>query len=193
MFVSFEGLDGVGKSTQLRLLGDDLRRTGHEVVQCREPGGTALGEEVRRLVLDQVVIPVSARAEALLFAVSRAQLLAEVIEPALARGAWVLCDRFADSSIAYQGVARGLGSDAVRELQRFATGGRLPDRTILLVGPERRGASPDRIEAEGDAFHEAVGRAFEAIAAAEPERVRRVDAVGDPHVVADRVRVALGA
>jgi dTMP kinase len=193
MFVSFEGLDGVGKSTQLRLLADELRRTGHDVVRCREPGGTALGEEVRRLVLDQVSIPVAARAEALLFAVSRAQLLAEVIEPALARGAWVLTDRFADSSIAYQGAARGLGVDAVRELQLFATDGRQPDRTILLVGPERRAGVPDRIEAEDEAFHVEVARAFDAIAAAEPARVRRVDASGEPEEVARRVRAALDA
>jgi dTMP kinase len=192
MFVSFEGLDGVGKSTQLRLLGEELRRAGHEVVRCREPGGTPLGDEVRRLVLEQVTIPVDARAEALLFAVSRAQLLAEVIEPALARGAWVLTDRFADSSIAYQGAARGLGVEAVRELQRFATAGRLPDRTILLVGPERRGGEPDRIEAEDEAFHSAVGRAFEAIAADEPDRVALVDASGEPEAVARRVRAALG-
>ena len=192
MFVSFEGLDGVGKSTQLVLLGDELGRAGHEVVRCREPGGTALGEEVRRLVLEQTEFAVAARAEALLFAASRAELLAEVIEPALARGAWVLTDRFADSSIAYQGAGRGLGPEAVRELQRFATAGRLPDRTILLVGPDRRGAERDRIESEDDAFHATAGRAFEAIAAAEPDRVRRVDATGEPGAVALRVRAALG-
>lgn len=191
MFVSFEGPDGVGKSTQIRLLAEHLERGGQEVVSCREPGGTALGEAVRRLVLDQGGLPVAPRAEALLFAASRAELLEEVIEPALARGAWVLSDRFADSSVAYQGAARGLGLEAIRELQRFATAGRSPERTVLLVGPERRDAAPDRIESEDDEFHAAVARAFEEIAAAEPDRVRRVDARGDPETVALRVREAL--
>ncbi len=193
MFLSLEGLDGVGKSTQARLLAAHLRSRGGEVVECREPGGTALGERVRSLVLDHGAWSVGPRAEALLFAVSRAQLVAEVIRPALDRGAWVVCDRFLDSSVAYQGAVRGLGPSAVREVSLFATGGLLPDRTFYLRGPARTPASPDRIEIEGAAFHVSVAAAFDAIAAAEAERFRVIDAVGSVEDVAARVIGALDA
>src|SRR4051812_37837754 len=136
MFVSLEGLDGVGKSTQAGRLAARLRAEGHDVVECREPGGTALGERLRALVLDDDVA-IGSRAEALIFAAARAQLVEEVIGPARERGAWVVCDRFLDSSVAYQGGARELGLDAVRELSVFATGELLPDRTVLLVGERR--------------------------------------------------------
>ncbi len=193
VFVTLEGLDGVGKTTQAGLLAARLRADGHEVVECREPGGTALGERVRALLLDRGSAPVGARAEALLFAAARAQLVAEVIAPARARGAWVVCDRFLDSSVAYQGAGRALGADDVRRVSLFATGGVVPDRTLLLVGQTRSTGGPDRIEAEGQAFHEAVGAGFAAIAAAEPGRVRIVDGSGEVDVVHARVWAALHA
>ena len=193
MFVSLEGLDGVGKSTQARLLAERLRAAGHEVVECREPGGTPLGERVRSLVLDHGDWDVSPRAEALLFAASRAQLVADVIGPALARGAWVICDRYIDSSVAFQGGGRGLGPETVRDVSLFATAGLLPDRTILLVTTPREAADADRIESEGDGFRAAVAATFAAIAEAEPARVAAVDADADVATVADRVWTALRA
>ena len=193
MFVSLEGLDGVGKSTQARLLAERLRAAGHEVVECREPGGTPLGEHVRALVLDHGDWDVSPRAEALLFAASRAQLVADVIAPALARGAWVICDRYIDSSVAFQGDGRGLGRDVVRAVSLFATDGLLPDRTVVLVTTPRESTEADRIESEPDDFRAAVSDAFAAIAAGEPERVVAIDADGDVATVAERVWAALGA
>jgi dTMP kinase len=193
MFVSLEGLDGVGKSTQARLLAERLRAAGHEVVECREPGGTPLGERLRSLVLDHGDWDVGPRAEALLFAASRAQLVADVITPALARGAWVVCDRYIDSSVAFQGGGRGLGPSQVRDVSLFATDGLLPDRTIILVTTPREAAEADRIESEGDGFRAAVSATFAAIAADEPERVAAVDADADVATVADRVWTALDA
>jgi dTMP kinase len=191
VFVSLEGLDGVGKTTQAALLANRLREQGHEVVQCREPGGTALGEGLRDLLLHNRAVDVGPRAEALLFAAARAQLVEEVIAPARARGAWVVCDRFLDSSVAFQGGARELGLDTVRELSVFATGGLLPDRTILLVGERRVLFEPDRIEGEGDAFHDRVAEGFAALAEREPERVRTVDGSGSVDEVGARVWAAV--
>jgi len=193
MFVSLEGLDGIGKSTQARLLAERLRAAGHDVVECREPGGTALGERVRSLVLDRGDWDVAPRAEALLFAASRAQLVADVIRPALARGAWVVCDRYLDSSVAFQGGGRGLGLDRIRNVSLFATDGLLPDRTIVLVGTPRAPEVADRIEVEGDGFRAEVADAFLEIARREPERVALVDAAGDVAEVAGRVWGAVGA
>jgi len=193
MFVSLEGLDGIGKSTQARLLAERLRAAGHDVVECREPGGTALGERVRSLVLDRGDWDVAPRAEALLFAASRAQLVADVIRPALARGAWVVCDRYLDSSVAFQGGGRGLGLDRIRDVSLFATDGLLPDRTIVLVGTPRAPEVADRIEVEGDGFRAEVADAFLEIARREPARVALVDAAGDVAEVADRVWEAVGA
>ena len=193
MFVSLEGLDGVGKSTQARLLAERLRTAGHEVVDCREPGGTPLGERVRTLVLDHGDWDVTPRAEALLFAASRAQLVADVIAPALDRGAWVICDRYIDSSVAFQGGGRALGPETVRGVSLFATGGLVPDRTIILVTTPREAAEADRIESEGDGFRRAVAATFAAIAEAEPDRVAAVAADGDVDTVAERVWAALGA
>ena len=186
MFVSLEGLDGVGKTTQAGRLAARLRAEGHDVIECREPGGTALGERLRALVLDDDVA-IGSRAEALIFAAARAQLVEDVIGPARERGAWVVCDRFLDSSVAYQGGARELGLDVVRELSVFATGGLLPDRTVLLVGERRDTGAPDRIEREDGAFHERVDGGFAAIAEREPTRVRTVDARGSVDDVAERV------
>ncbi len=193
MFVTFEGLDGCGKSTQARLLAERLRVLGREVVECREPGATALGERVRGLVLDHGGWAIGARAEALLFAASRAQLVEEVVRPALARGACVVCDRFLDSSVAYQGGGRGLGLEAVRALSLFAIDGVLPDRTVILAGTVSAIGAPDRIESEDDGFRARVGAAYAELAAAEPARIRVVDAQGAVADVAARVREAVGA
>jgi dTMP kinase len=135
VFITFEGLDGSGKTTQVELLREALEREGRVVVTTREPGGTPLGEEIRRLLLHSS--DVSPWAEAALFAAARAELVSEVIRPALSRGADVLCDRYVDSSIAYQGIARKLGTDRVLDLNRAAVDGVLPERTfVLLVEPE---------------------------------------------------------
>ncbi len=190
MFVSLEGPDGVGKSTQVALLVERLRGMGLDVVQCREPGGTELGERVRGLLLDGDVV-LGDRAEALLFAAARAQIVDEAIRPALERGAWVVCDRFIDSSIVYQGIARGLGVDAIRDVSLFATSGVLPVRTIVLHGVERRAAVPDRIEAAGDDFHRRVLRGFLTLEELDPKRVRLVEAQGSVEAVAERVWAAL--
>jgi dTMP kinase len=190
MFVSLEGPDGVGKSTQVALLADRLRGVGIEVVQCREPGGTELGERVRALLLDPQV-ELSDRAEALLFAAARAEIVEQVIAPALARGAWVVCDRFIDSSLVYQGVGRGLGIEEVRDVSLFATGGLLPVRTIVLHGVARRDAVPDRMESAGEAFHARVEQGFLQLGKLDPARVRLVDAQGSEAEVAERIWSAL--
>jgi len=192
MFVSLEGPDGVGKTTQVALLVERLQAAGHEVMQCREPGGTALGERVRSLLLAGDV-EIGDRAEAMLFAAARAQIVDEVIRPALAAGRWVVCDRFIDSSIVYQGIARGLGIEPIRDASLFATGGLLPARTIVLHGVDRRAAEPDRIEAAGADFHDRVREGFLQLAERFPERVVLVDARGARDVVAERIYAAVVA
>lgn len=182
-FVSFEGVDGSGKSTQAGLLADALRARGLTVRSVREPGGTALGEAVRSLLLDSDPGSVDARAEVFLFAASRAQLVERVIRPALEAGEWVVADRFLDSSLAYQGGGRELGIERVLEANRMAVGDWLPDLTVLVdvspaVAAGRRCAGPDRIEAEGGDLQERVARAYDALAAMFPERYGRVPGDG---------------
>lgn len=191
MFVSFEGLDGSGKTTQVERLRARLEADGREVVTAREPGGTALGEQLRALVLHGGEM--TPWAEALLYAAARAELVAEVIEPALARGADVLLDRYFDSSVAYQGIGRGLGLHEVLELNLLAIGGLVPDRTfVLAVDPtsslERVGGSPDRIEREGEAFHARVAAGYEELAALFPERLVLLDGTLDPETLAERIQ-----
>ena len=190
MFVSLEGPDGVGKTTQAALLAERLRAVGLEVVQCREPGGTELGERVRAVLLDPQVT-MGDRAEALLFAAARAEITQEVIVPALERGAWVVCDRFIDSSLVYQGIARGLGIEPILDVSLFATGGVLPARTLVLHGVDRRDEEPDRMEAAGADFHARVAEGFLELAALESERIRLVDARGAQEEVARRIWDAL--
>jgi dTMP kinase len=192
VFISFEGLDGSGKTTQAAMLADALELEGLTVVRVREPGGTATGERVRELLLDADA-SIGAAAEALLYAAARAQLVDEVIRPALARGETVVADRFIDSSLAYQGVARKLGVDEVLLVNRFATDGLMPNLTLLLELPQdeaasRRGGTPDRMEAEGSGFHAEVARGFAEAAERFPERVRTIDASGPPREVLARVR-----
>lgn len=200
-FVTFEGIEGTGKSTQLERLADRLRRGGVDVVVTREPGGTALGRELRGLLLRPTEEPMSPLAELLLYLTDRAQHLTEIVEPALANGAVVLSDRYKDATLAYQGHARALGVERVRELHRFPPLDRDPDRTILLeLGPEvalnrasRRNLECDvadtegRFEQESLDFHRRVAEGYRALAAAEPERIRVVDALGSVEDVEHRV------
>ena len=190
MFVSFEGLDGSGKTTQVQLLRARLEADGREVVTAREPGGTELGEQVRALLLHGGEM--TPWAEALLYAAARAELVAEVVAPALGRGADVLLDRYLDSSVVYQGVARGLGLEEVWELNLTAVGGLLPDRTfVLAIDPgsaERRvGAAPDRIERAGVEFHTRVADAYARLAALHPERIVVLDGALPAETIAEQV------
>jgi dTMP kinase len=196
MFVTFEGLDGSGKSTQAQLLSQNLAAAGREAVATREPGGTPLGEAIRALLLDGSV-EVSAWAEASLFAAARAELVERVIYPALQRGADVVSDRYVDSSLAYQGIARDLGVDRVLELNLYATRGLLPDRTFLLLvdleeSARRVGDTKDRIEREGAEFRTRVDAAYRELAELFPRRVIAVDGDRRPTDIAtdilDRLR-----
>lgn len=199
-FISLEGGEGAGKSTLLAGLRDALARQGIAVVQTREPGGTALGEAVRAIVLDPALHNMEAEAELLLMFASRAQLVREVIAPALRDGHWVLCDRFADASYAYQGGGRGQPATRIAELERWACAGLQPDLTVLLdipvaVGRQRiagRGDA-DRIEAEADGFFERVRATYRARAMAEPGRFCVVDASQTPEAVLRAVVTAVSA
>ena len=207
LLIVFEGGEGSGKSTQLRLLSDALANAGVAHRCLREPGGTALGAEVRRLVLEREW-EVDARAEALLFMASRAQMVARELGPALEGGEHVLLDRFFLSTYAYQIGGRGLPEEEVRAANRFATGGLVPDVTLLLTFPvaeglaraAERSSAHDRMEREGAAFHERVARAFEGFASPEWQRAHpecgpivSVEAAGSERDVAGRVRRALQA
>jgi dTMP kinase len=183
LFVTFEGIDRSGKTTQARLLCEAL---GDEALGVREPGGTPAGERVRELLKDAAV-PLGAEAEALLFAATRAEIVAKVIRPALEEGRVVVSDRFLDSSLAYQGGARGLGVEEVERVNRFATGGLVPDLTFLLeidpAAAAERAGERDRFEDEGAALQRAVLETYEQLVAAEPERWRRIDATRTPDQV----------
>jgi dTMP kinase len=199
VFITIEGPDGSGKSSLLPRLADALRAAGCDVVATREPGSTPFGELMRRMVLDpDPPIDRTGRADALLFAASRAQHVDEVIRPALDRGAVVVCDRYADSSLAYQGAGEGVPLDELRQVQRFATGGLAPDLTILLdlpveAGLRRKAAEITRFEAYQDlAYHERVRAAFLGFADAEPGRYAVVDATGTEDEVLAGAVDALG-
>ena len=183
LFVTFEGTDGCGKTTQMKRAADWLRGRGYEVVSTREPGGCPISERIREIILDVGSAGMTAECEAMLYAAARAQHVSEVIKPAVKRGAIVLCDRFLDSSLVYQGVGRGLGMGAVRALNRLGVDGCQPDLTLFYdISPERamqrrRAASaPDRLELEEKEFFEAVYGAYRALAAEDPERIAVIDA-----------------
>ena len=195
-FISLEGVDGSGKSTQASMLADALRERGHDVVAVREPGGTALGEDIRDIVLGPDAM--SPWAEALLFAAARAQLVTDVLRPALEAGKWVVADRFLDSSLAYQGTARGLGIDQVVQVNAPGIGHCMPDLTIILdivpssASDRRAGrASVDRIEGEGEALQEAVAEGYREVARLFPDRVALISAVGTLKEVHTRVLAAV--
>ena len=194
MFVTFEGLDGSGKSTQAELLRGRLEADGVDVVSTREPGGTDLGEGVRNLVLHGG--HVGPWAEALLYVAARAQLVDDVIRPALDRGASVICDRYIDSSVAYQGAGRELGVDRILDLNLAAVGGVLPDRTFLLEldpdeVPARIQRHFDRLEREGDEFRARTAQGYRELAARFPERILVLDATRPADDLAEEVYGAL--
>ena len=198
-FITFEGGEGCGKSTQIRILAERLRAAGKDVLLTREPGGTELAEKIRALVREESADPPNIRAETLLFLASRAQVVENVIRPALAAGKWVLCDRFADSTFAYQGYGRGLDLDEIKRINSFATGGLVPDRTVLLdVSPEvsakrmrsrevATNTDADRMEKAGDDFHARLKKGFLELAAAEPERFAVISADGSVEEVGEAV------
>jgi dTMP kinase len=186
--ITVEGLDGAGKTTLVAGVTRELAARGRELLVLREPGGVELSERIRVLVKD-AELSVDPRAEALLYAAARAQLVAEQLVPLLDGGQWVLLDRFVDSSLAYQGAGRGLGIEEIRTLNAFATGGLTPDRTLLLridpaVGRARiAGREADRLELAGEAFFAEVARAYDALAAAEPQRFAVIEADRPPEQV----------
>jgi dTMP kinase len=195
LFITFEGIEGSGKTTQIQLLGEYLRGTGRSVMIVREPGGTELGEALRGLLLAVGGEGIDARAELFLYLASRAQLVACKIEPALDDGTIVLADRYGDASVAYQGAGRRLGTDEVRGLVQFATRGLTPDRTFLFdLRPESSLArvhsrgKVDRLEAEQLPFHKKVRAAYRAIARAEPDRVRVIDGTGAIEPIASIIK-----
>jgi dTMP kinase len=197
-FVTFEGGEGVGKSTQVARLAERLRARGDEVVATREPGGSPRAERLREAVLSGAAKPMGPLAETILIASARADHVETAIRPALQRGAWVLCDRFVDSTRAYQGALGGVDRAAIMALEQVATGGRMPDLTLILDAPaetglaraRRRsgeGASPDRFEAEDLEFHQRLRRAFADIARANPKRCVVIAADAPTDEVADRI------
>lgn len=202
-FITFEGPEGGGKSTHVRELADALRAEGHKVLVTREPGGTRLAEKIRGLVREEIEDPPVTRSEVLLFLASRAQVVANVIKPALARGEWVICDRFADSTFAYQGYGRGIDVQLLKNFNDFATEGLVPDLTILLdVPPEvsrarlaaRQAATAtqaDRIEQAGEMFHRRLRDGFLELARAEPNRFAVIDSSGEREAVSAAVLAAV--
>ena len=202
-FITFEGPEGGGKSTHVQELAKQLRAEGRTVLVTREPGGTPLAEKIRSLLRDELDDPPVTRSEVLLFLAARAQVVSQVIRPALARGEWVLCDRFADSTFAYQGYGRGIDVGLLKNFNDFATEGLMPDLTILLDVPlevsrarlaERQAAtatSADRIEQAGTMFHRRLREGFLELARAEPNRFVTIDATGDKDKVSADVLAAV--
>ncbi len=202
-FITFEGIDGCGKTTQFRLLGNSLRERGREVIETVEPGGTAIGQQIRRILLDPASADIQPRTELLLYFASRAQNVDQVIRPALDSGRIVLCDRFTDSTLVYQGSGRGIDTKVVLDLDRIACRGLKPDITILididletsLTRAKRRndrvGQSESRIDEESAAFHERVREGYLALARNEPDRFIVIDGRGAIGEVAALIREAI--
>jgi len=196
-FITLEGGEGAGKSTQVKRLGQALEASGVEVVVTREPGGAPAAEEIRELLVSGAVARWDAMTETLLHFAARRSHLADVVWPALDRGAWVISDRFADSTRAYQGVGQGLGDDTVKRIYAIVVGDFAPDLTLVLdlpvdIGLARAIGSEDRYERMGMDFHESVRSAFLDIAAAEPARCAVIDAAGDIDAVAADIRAVVG-
>ncbi|MDE1917315.1 MAG: dTMP kinase [Sphingomonadales bacterium] len=199
-FIALEGGEGVGKSTQSRLLAEALRAAGHEVVQTREPGGTAGAEAIRTLLLGVDGEGWGARAEALLFAAARADHVERLIRPALARGAWVVCDRFIDSTRAYQGGGNGLSDQELMQLHAIGSEGLLPDLTVLIEVPPEEAAQrlaardvdgPDRIGGRGADYHARVAAAFRRFAETDPDRFASIDGQGSAADIHARIMAAV--
>ena len=198
-FITVEGIDGCGKSTQARLLVEDLERAGYDVLALREPGGVAISEKIRALLLDPTNAEMSATCELLLYEAARAQLVHEVVAPALAEGCVVVCDRFYDSTTAYQGYAGGVPLDAVTRANELAVGACAPDLTLVfdidpaLAAERTVSRTQDRMEAKGIAYQQHVAEGFRAIASAEPARVKRIDAARDIDAIHADVMAAVQA
>jgi dTMP kinase len=202
-FITFEGIDGCGKTTQFRLLAHRLRESGKDVTETAEPGGTAIGRQIRRILLDPASAGIQPRAELLLYFASRAQNVDQVIRPALDAGRIVLCDRFTDSTLVYQGCGRGLDTGIMRDLDRIACRGLQPDLTILIDVDletslmrarrrnERAGPAESRIDEESASFHERVRQGYLALAKAEPDRIVTIDGRAPIAEVGQRIREAL--
>jgi dTMP kinase len=197
-FITLEGGEGVGKSTQVKALAEALRNRGIDVLVTREPGGSEGAEKIRELLLEGPVERWGARAEVLLFAAARADHVEKTIRPALEAGRWVLADRFVDSSLAYQGGAGGMGIETVREINAFGVDGWYPDRTVILLADDgsdrartRDSGTSDRIGGRSDDYHRKVDAAFRIIAMEEPERVQLIDASGSPDEVTARLLEAI--
>ncbi|MBR1736144.1 MAG: dTMP kinase [Firmicutes bacterium] len=183
LLITLEGTDGAGKTTQIKLLEKYLKNKGYEVLCTREPGGTDISEKIRKLIIDPENTEMSPLTEALLYSAARAQLVKQVIIPALKGGSIVICDRFVDSSIVYQGIARGLGAEMIAELNKYATGGLIPDITFFLrlesgVGINRKKKQDklDRIELEKESFHKRVLAGYIELCKKNPERIKTIDA-----------------
>ncbi len=195
VFITAEGIEGSGKTTQIHRLAETLRGQGYEVVETREPGGTLVAEDIRRLLLQMAGEPITPQSEVLLVLAARSQHIAHVIVPALQRGAVILCDRFFDSTLAYQGYARGLSIPQLAKLNRFATGGLVPDLTLLFdvpvpIGLARRRkqvAGQNRLDRESVEFHEQVRKGFLALARQSDKRIKKVSTRQSPDIVARRV------
>ncbi len=200
MFITFEGPEGSGKTTQIQALYSYLKDRGYDVILTREPGGTAIGDQIRRILLDPANQEMLPEAEILLFSASRAQLVGELVRPALARGAIVICDRYTDSTMAYQGFGRGLDLEALRNITRFATGGLTPDLTVYLdieveEGLRRKRAASredaeawNRLDQQAVDFYNRVRQGYLALAIAEPERWLVVDAARPRDVIQEEIR-----
>ena len=193
--LSFEGIEGSGKTTQIHILADHLRSLGYLVIETREPGGSPISEQIRSVLLAPGNRAMDARCELLLYLASRVQHLTDIIKPSMEKGAVVLCDRYADATLAYQGYGRGLGASVTRQLIRFASGMLVPNLTILLDIPvriglerKRRAGNMDRLDLEEDAFHHRVRKGYLRIARQEPRRLQVIDGTTPPDLVAETVR-----
>jgi len=196
MFLTLDGIDGTGKSTQLGLLADWLRSAGHEVVACRDPGSTPLGEAIRQILLDSRQAPIARTSEMLLYMAARAQLVAEVISPALATGKTVVCDRFLLANVVYQGHAGGLDVENLWQIGRVATAGVEPDLTLLLdvpleIAAARMNRPLDRMEQQGDTYRVRLREGFLSEAARRPERIAVIDAAQTVDAVHADIRAAI--